>query len=157
MKRILFASFVALMASGISAQTVKNMNDLTPEQKSMAVSLKLTGELSTEGNSDYRQLRDLCFQMRSVDLSEAQSTVMPKNAFHSRHQIEHILLPSRLESIGTQAFFACDNLREIVIPQTVSAIGAAAFSGCSRLADIEIKGTPQIGEYAFARLTGSAR
>lgn len=142
------------MASGISAQTVKNMNDLTPEQKSMAVSLKLTGELSTEGNSDYRQLRDLCFQMRSVDLSETQSTVMPKNAFHSRHQIEHILLPSRLESIGTQAFFACDNLREIVIPQTVSAIGAAAFSGCSRLAEIEIKGTPQIGEYAFARLTG---
>jgi hexosaminidase len=154
MKRILFASFVALMASEVSAQTVKNMNDLKPEQKSMAVSLKLTGELSTEGNSDYRQLRDLCFQLRNVDLTEAQSTVLPKNAFHSRHQLEHIQLPATLESIGTQAFFACDNLREIVIPQTVSVIGAAAFSGCSHLAEVEINGTPQIGEYAFARLTG---
>ena len=153
MKKILFASFLALMATELSAQTVKNMNDLNPEQKSMAVSLTLTGELSTEGNSDYRQLRDLCFQLRSVNLTDAQSTVVPKNAFHSRHRLEHILLPKSLESIGTQAFFACDKLQEIVIPKTVSVIGAAAFSGCSSLAEVEICGTPQIGEYAFARLS----
>ena len=154
MKRILLASFVTLMAFSASAQTVKNMNDLKPEQKAMAVSLKLTGELTNEGNSDYRQLRDLCFQLRSVDLSEAQSTILPKNAFHSRYQLEHIQLPTHLESIGTQAFFACKSLQEIIIPQTVGSIGAAAFSGCNSLTSIEIKGTPQIGEYAFARLSG---
>ena len=67
MKRILLLSAAAIVSAAISAQTVARMNDLKPEKKSMAVSLKLTGELSTTGNSDYRQLRDLCFQMRSVD------------------------------------------------------------------------------------------
>ena len=52
MKRILLLSTAAVVSAAISAQTVANMNDLKPEQKAMAVSLKLTGELSTKGNSD---------------------------------------------------------------------------------------------------------
>lgn len=145
---------MAVFAGNACAQTAKNMGELTAEQKAMAVNLKLNGELSTEGNSDYRQLRDLCFQLRTADLGEAQSTVLPNNAFHSRHILEHIVLPKTLKTIGTQAFFNCDNLQEIVIPQSVSTIGAAAFSGCSKLAEITVKGTPHIGEYAFARLAG---
>lgn len=154
MKRILLLSAAAIVSAAISAQTVARMNDLKPEKKSMAVSLKLTGELSTTGNSDYRQLRDLCFQMRSVDLSSAQSTSIPDNAFHSRHQIEHVSLPQILKSIGSQAFFACDKLQDITIPSTVESIGDAAFSGCVNLAQLTIEGTPHIGKYAFARLAG---
>lgn len=108
MRKFILLSAATLLSAVVSAQTVARMDDLKPEQKSMAVSLKLTGELSTTGNSDYRQLRDLCFQMRSVDLSEAQSTAIPNNAFHSRHQLEQITLPTAAKSIGSQAFFACD-------------------------------------------------
>ena len=91
MKRILFASFVTLIASGISAQTVKNMNDLTPEQKSMAVSLKLTGELSTEGNSDYRQLRRRVMQyvVRQPKMMEPVIKVMSK----ARNYIRKLFTP----------------------------------------------------------------
>ena len=154
MKRIILMSAATLLSAALSAQTVARMDDLKPEQKSMAVSLKLTGELSTTGNSDYRQLRDLCFQMRSVDLSEAQSTEIPNNAFHSRHQLEKILLPATAKSIGSQAFFACDKLEKITIPAGVESIGNAAFSGCKALEEIVIEGTPQLGEYTFARLEG---
>ena len=154
MKRILLLSAAAIVSAAMSAQTVKRMDDLKPEQKSMAISLKLTGELSTEGNSDYRQLRDQCFQMRSVDLSDAQSTGIPKNAFHSRHQLEYIALPKVLKTIGTQAFFACDKLQRIDIPRSVVSIGDAAFSGCKNMSEITIEGTPEIGEFAFARLAG---
>lgn len=154
MKRFFLLSAAAIVSAAVSAQTVARMNDLKPEQKSMAVSLKLTGELSTTDNSDYRQLRDLCFQMRSVDLSEAQSTVVPNNAFHSRHQLEQIALPKVLKTIGSQAFFACDKLKGITIPSSVESIGEAAFSGCSSLEELTIEGTPRIGEYAFARLSG---
>ena len=154
MRKFILLSAATLFSAVVSAQTVARMDDLKPEQKSMAVSLKLTGELTTTGNSDYRQLRDLCFQVRSVDLSEAQSTAIPNNAFHSRHQLEQITLPTAAKSIGSQAFFACDKLGKITIPAGVETIGAAAFSGCTALEEITIKGAPQIAEYAFARLAG---
>ena len=154
MRRLFLLSAATLLSAAMSAQTVARMGNLKPEQKSMAVSLKLTGELSTDRNGDYRQMRDLCFQVRTIDLGEAQSTEIPKNAFHSRHQIENITLPKVLKIIGTQAFFACDKLQAITIPATVENIGAAAFSGCKSISQLTIEGTPTIGEYAFARLAG---
>ena len=69
MRKFFLLSAATLLSAVVSAQTVARLDDLKPEQKSMAISLKLTGELSTTGNSDYRQLRDLCFHMRSVYLS----------------------------------------------------------------------------------------
>ena len=154
MRRLFLLSAATLLSAAMSAQTVARMGNLKPEQKSMAISLKLTGELSTDRNGDYRQMRDLCFQVRTIDLGEAQSTEIPKNAFHSRHQIENITLPKVLKTIGTQAFFACDKLQGITIPATVETIGAAAFSGCKSISQLTIEGTPTIGEYAFARLAG---
>ena len=154
MKRIFLLSAAAIVSAALSAQTVKRMDDLKPEQKSMAISLKLTGELSTDRKGDYRQMRDLCFQVRDIDLADAQSTDIPKNAFHSRHQLESITLPKVLKTIGTQAFFACDKLQGITIPASVETIGDAAFSGCKSIAELTINGSPKIGEYAFARLSG---
>ena len=154
MRRLFLLSAATLLSAAMSAQTVARMGNLKPEQKSMAISLKLTGELSTDRNGDYRQMRDLCFQVRTIDLGEAQSTEIPKNAFHSRHQIENITLPKVLKTIGTQAFFACDKLQGVTIPATVETIGAAAFSGCKSISQLTIEGTPTIGEYAFARLAG---
>lgn len=131
MKRILLMSAAAMASAALSSQTVKTMSDLKPEQKSMAISLKLTGRQSAEPKGDYRQMRDLCFQVRTIDLGDAQSTEIPKNAFHSRHQLENIVLPKALKNIGTQAFFACDKLQAVTIPASVDTIGAAAFYYCN--------------------------
>ena len=154
MKRLLLLSATTILSAVMSAQTVERMDNLKPEQKSMAISLKLTGELSTDRKGDYRQMRDLCFQVRDIDLSDAKSTEIPKNAFHSRHQLLNIALPKVLKTIGTQAFFACDKLQNITIPASVKSIGAAAFSGCKGMTELTIEGAPVIGEYAFARLSG---
>lgn len=89
-KMISFAVF-ALLATSLSAQTVANMKDLNAEKKSAAINLKLTGTLTTTRNSDFRQLRDLCWQLRTLDLSEATCPVLPKNAFHSRHHLRSII------------------------------------------------------------------
>lgn len=154
MRKIISLAVVALLASSMSAQTIANMKDLNAEKKSAAINLKLTGTLTTTKNSDFRQLRDLCWQLRNLDLSEATCPVLPKNAFHSRHHLQHIILPNQLQEIGTQAFFACDNLQEVVIPKSVTKVGAAAFSGCKSLKTITIEGAPEIGEFAFANLEG---
>ena len=154
MRKIISLAVIALLASSMSAQTIANMKDLNAEKKSAAINLKLTGTLTTEKNSDFRQLRDLCWQLRNLDLSESTCPVLPKNAFLSRHHLQHIILPNQLQEIGTQAFFACDNLQEVVIPKSVTKVGAAAFSGCKSLKNITIEGTPEIGEFAFANLEG---
>ena len=142
------------LATPAMAQTVANMNNLNAEQKSMAVKLKLTGKLTTKRNSDFRQLRDLCWQLRDVDLSDAQCDTIPANAFHSRHKLQSILLPNDVKVISEHAFFACDNLRDITIPASVRTIGDATFSGCKSLQSITLEGNAEIGEYAFARLDG---
>lgn len=154
MRKFISFAVVALLASSMSAQTIANMKDLNAEKKSAAINLKLTGTLTTTRNSDFRQLRDLCWQLRNLDLSEATCPVLPKNAFHSRHHLQHVVLPNQLQEIGTQAFFACDNLQEVVIPKSVTKVGAAAFSGCKSLKNITIEGAPEIGEFAFANLEG---
>ena len=154
MRKFISLAVVALLASSMSAQTIANMKVLNAEKKSAAINLKLTGTLTTTKNSDFRQLRDLCWQLRNLDLSEATCPVLPKNAFHSRHHLQHIILPNQLQEIGTQAFFACDNLQEVVIPKSVTKVGAAAFSGCKSLKNITIEGTPEIGEFSFANLEG---
>lgn len=81
-------SFMLLCSPTLFAQTVANMDSLKAEEKTTAISLKLTGNLTTQGNSDFRQMRDLCRQLRNVDLSEATCPVIPKNAFHSRHHLQ---------------------------------------------------------------------
>ena len=47
MRKFISFAVLALMASSMSAQTVANMKDLSAEKKSAAVSLKLTGTLTT--------------------------------------------------------------------------------------------------------------
>lgn len=139
----------ALLSGGATAQTVSRMDDLTAEAKAAATDITLTGTLSTTGNSDLRQLRDLCWQLRRADLSKADCPVLPANAFHSRHRLAEILLPANLKRLGSQAFFACDALTTLSLPATLDSIGEAAFSGCTALQEVTIAGTPVIGAFAF--------
>lgn len=152
MRKILSLTVACLLTSWMSAQTVANMDSMKAEKKSVATSIKLTGKLTTVGNSDFRQMRDLCWQLRHVDLSASDCPSIPKNAFHSRHHLQSISLPANLQSIGSQAFFACDKLQSISLPSQVKQVGKAAFSGCKNLQDITINGTPKIEDFAFANL-----
>ncbi len=139
----------ASLSAALTAQTVKNMKDLTAQQKADATDVTLTGKLSTRGNSDIRQLRDLCWQLKRADLSQADCPVLPNNAFHSRHALQEILLPANLKTVGSQAFFACDALRNIVIPASVDSIAPSAFAMCSELERVEIAGKARIEAFAF--------
>ena len=139
----------ALLSAAATAQTVTRMDDLSAEGKAAATDITLTGQLTVTGNSDIRQLRDLCWQLRRVDLSRADCPNLPANAFHSRHRLEEVVLPAALQTLGSQAFFACDALKSVVLPAKLESVGHAAFSGCSALQSVVIEGTPTIGAFAF--------
>ncbi len=100
-------------------------------------------------DTSWRELRDMCRQVRTVDLSRASSALVPDNAMHSRHHLQRVLLPQDIAEIGTQAFFACDSLEEICIPASVKRVGQSAFSQCRHLRRVTFEGAPQVDDYAF--------
>ena len=134
----------------VKAQQVNSISQLQPEQKAAAKSIVLTGTPTLSGNSDFRQLRDLCFRLEHLDLSRANCPVIPKNALYSHHRLHTLLLPQGVEEIGSQAFFACDSLQRLRLPASLRTVGTAAFSGCKCLSELQIDGCPELGAYAFA-------
>lgn len=157
MKKTLLIVLLLLAAAVSRAQTVARMDSLAPEAKAAARHIVLTGRLSTGGNSDFRQLRDLCHRLRSVDLSRADAPVVPPCAFHSRHGLRRVMLPAGLQRVEQQAFFACDSLEALRLPAATQLVADAAFAGCSRLAELVVEGAPRLGPFAFARCTGLRR
>lgn len=141
--------------SAVYAQKVStsNITSLSATAKAAAVDVTLTGSLSTSGNGDFRQLRDLCYQMQTLNLKSATCPNIPKNALHSRHRLHTLTLPNSLKTIGSQAFFACDSLSgTLSIPKTTTSIGASAFAQCKSIEAVDIPATSSlqnIGSYAF--------
>lgn len=146
----LTASPAPLLAQKVSTA---NITSLSAEKKAAAVDVTLTGTLTSTSNGDFRQLRDLCYQMQTLNLKSATCPNIPKNALHSRHNLRTLTLPNALKTIGSQAFFACDSLSgTLSIPKTATSIGASAFAECKSIEGVEIPATSQlqnIGSYAF--------
>lgn len=140
--------------------TTDNITSVAAKDQPNLVNVKLTGTLTTTGNSDFRQLRDLCYSMASLDLSAANCPNIPKNALHSRHHLRSLVLPNNLSTIGSQAFFACDSLAgTLTFSRTTTSIGASCFAGCKSLQGIQFAGSGQlvnIGSYAFEGCTSLA-
>lgn len=162
MKRFFFA-LCCMAALTVGAQTtptpmpnqivevlrVSQLKDLTPAQKPRVTKLALTGTLTARGNSDFRQLRDLCPQLRELDLSQADVTEIPDNAFLGCSNLRKIILPTKLRKIGYQAFLGCRGLTSISFPAGLEEVGSGAFNGCTRLREVHFSGAqPKVVGFA---------
>lgn len=151
--------FLALCAIHTEAQKVSsnNFHNLDAQTKANAVEVRLNGRMDCSRNGDWRQLRDLGWQIRLLHLSDASCTEIPKNAMHSRHKLDTLQLPSDVQKIGSQAFYACTNLKgTLTIPAVTEEIGEMAFAECKSLEHIDFSGNKLkcIGSYAFAGCSG---
>ena len=118
-----------------------------------AQTVKKTGAFRCGGwNDDFRQLRDLNWQMEELDLSEADCDSIRQNALHSRHKLKKIVFPNKLRIIGNQALFACDSIESITLPATVERIERRAFGNCKGLRTLNVLAStpPQLAEDAFS-------
>lgn len=59
-------------------------------------------------------------------------------AFEAKYNIEEIILPDTLITIGEGAFMDCESLVSITIPESVVGIDRGAFVSCTRLAQLTI-------------------
>ena len=104
---------------------------------------------------NFRQLRDVKVNETSLDLSKTNCTVIPRNAMHSRYRLRSLVLPLQLDSVGSQAFFACKGIGgRLRFPATTRVIEASAFNGCSKLRELSFEGTTRLAPFAFANCSG---
>lgn len=89
--------------------------------------------------------------------SNLESVVMPDSlisigdgAFNSCTRLKNIIIPNGLISIGEYAFYDCYDLTDIHIPDNVINIGRYTFYNCRELTNVTIgKGVTSIGESTF--------
>ncbi len=87
----------------------------------------------------YDAMRGYISQLETVEFEEdCKLSIIDEAAFRDCTNLSNIVLPNKLERIGTEAFLGCVKLTDIVIPQSVSTIGVNSFDGCDNLLCITI-------------------
>ena len=80
------------------------------------------------------------------------------DAFMGCTDIERIIIPNSITSIGSRAFMNCTNLFTVSIPDGVANLFAATFGGCTNLSVIVLPATiTSIGYNAFNGCTNLAK
>ncbi len=70
--------------------------------------------------------------------------------YENRHLITEVVVENGVTSIGSNAFFDCDNLVKVTLADSVTSIGSYAFMECDSLRSVSLgNGITSIGSYAF--------
>ncbi len=80
-------------------------------------------------------------KLEAIDLSVAENTEIPDEAFKGCYNLKTLKLPAGLTQIGYMATAECVNLESIAIPASVEEIGDRAFEDCRSLQSITFGGS----------------
>nr|WP_314696646.1 family 20 glycosylhydrolase [uncultured Prevotella sp.] len=160
MATTIVSSLTNLLQKNLLFQNYKNKLDafftvekLTTKTVLTLLIALLLSQIATAQN--FRTLRDVKVNETTLDLSQSDCKIIPRNAMHSCHRLTSVQLPPNLDSIGTQAFFACDGIAgQLHFPATTRVIEASAFNGCRQLNKLSFEGSTRIGAFAFANCRG---
>ena len=107
--------------------------------------LKITGELNDEDFITIRNMPNLI----DLDISEVNITALPARAFYESTNVENLILPNTLTTIGA-SMFSESALKSVIIPNGVTTIESHAFDECKALISIEIPASVEtIEQWAF--------
>lgn len=90
--------------------------------------------------------------VKSIDISAANITEIPKYAFSQCIALKEIKLPLKLERIGYDAFEGCRSLKSIKLPDTVKYINREAFNNCISLTSFTAP--PNLKEIGYCAFYG---
>ena len=111
-------------------------------------SLKITGVLN---DVDFLFIYRMMPKLKNLDIAEVNITALPTQAFYKSTNVEHLILPKTLTTIGKEMFYR-SKLKSVVIPASVETIEAAAFMRCSKLATVTFEKGSQLktigGDYS---------
>ena len=109
-------------------------NELAGYDYANIESLKITGVLN---DVDFLFIYRMMPKLKDLDISEVNITALPTQAFYNSKNVENLILPNTLTTIGRKMFYQ-SKLKTVVIPANVTTIGNSAFEQCASLTSIEI-------------------
>lgn len=72
-------------------------------------------------------------------------------AFFENDNLEEVVIPNTVSSLGQYAFYSCDSLKEITLSNTIVSIQDYTFFGCANLNNVDIPNSvTRIGKGAFS-------
>ena len=81
---------------------------------------------------------------------------IPDNSFQNHQELENVVIPDTVETVGINAFENCKHLKSIVVPSSVKYIGDGCFSGCVQLKEVVFMGNlPQGSLYLLPLLNSN--
>ena len=110
--------------------------------------LKVHGPL---GSQDFKILRSNMTLLYDLDMSDADVTVIPTQAFLDKKVLMTVKLPTSLQTIESEAFKGCSALDgSLILPDGLRLIGWSAFQGCSSLDEVVLNESLEVIQgYAF--------
>lgn len=79
-------------------------------------------------------------------------TEIYKSAFLNCPNLELVIIPNTVKTIGDCAFMSCSSLKTVIMFDSVTSIGQSAFANCTSLKSIVLpEGVKNIGKWAFER------
>jgi hypothetical protein len=75
-------------------------------------------------------------------------------AFHDCENLQEIIIPDSVTSIGEEAFYNCKSLTSINLPNNLKVIKKIAFKNCSKLSSITWKGKTYTDKGEFNKAIG---
>lgn len=108
-----------------------------------------TGEMENWTSASYLPWSDIRDNIIDIRIQNGVTTIGTR-AFYSCNNLISVIIPRSISNIGDYAFYSCDNMNDITIPSNVSKIGDNAFDSCVALEKIAFEeGIDEIGENAF--------
>lgn len=147
--------------------TIESMTiDVTPENiVNTILTLPASRTLKATGNFDSTTISNINAALKTLyqtspsilvrlDLSATTGLTSIAN-FGECKNLEKIVIPNSVTSIGWYAFSGCTGLTSITIPDSVTSIGYRSFGDCTGLTSITIPDSvTSIGQYVFGGCTG---
>ena len=92
---------------------------------------------------------DYCSNLENIVIPDGVTSI-GNRAFSGCSKLENITIPNSVTSIGDWGFDDCSSLTSVTLPNGVTKINVSTFSGCSSLTSIEIPDSvTSIGDLAF--------
>lgn len=119
---------IDLAAPGTLGVEALNLVNTLPEMQF----LRLSGKLNAD---DWNSIKNMT-GLKCIDLTNAQITDIPDNAFSSS-QLRFVDLPTCLKTIGEEAFYRRPITGKLTLPATLETIGKEAFA-FNNITEVEI-------------------
>ena len=106
---------------------------------------------------EIRYIGDFAFSGTDIQnvIVPPSMTSLGNSVFSGCNRLSSVVLPSTITSIGTGTFSNCNSLESIQLPDSLSSISASLFSGCSVLTEIHFPSNiTSVGASSFSNCTG---